>query len=189
MEGGDAVAMPRGAEGKDGHAEVFVDIARCDAAEVEEFLLGESKLGVILAEVAFDDVMVKGVVAGGDRSVGGEDVGGGNKFEGLFEGELFFLHQDADAFDGKEGGMAFVHMTDGGLVAEGGEGTHAADAEEDLLADAHVLVTAVEACGDFAVFGAVGGDIGVHQVHKDASDLQLPDVRFHDPFGIFELRS
>ena len=40
----------------------------------------------------------------------------------------------------------------------------AADAEDDLLADPHVAVAAVELAGDVLQIGAVLGDVGVEQV-------------------------
>ena len=70
--------------------------------------------------------------------------------------------------------MAFIHVADGRLVAEGREGFHAADAQKDFLADAHVLIAAVESGGDFAVFGTIGRDIGIQQIEGVAADLHAP---------------
>ena len=47
--------------------------------------------------------------------------------------------------------MALVHVEDGGLDAAGGERLDAADAEQDLLAQAVLAVAAVEAVGDRAL--------------------------------------
>ena len=70
-------------------------------------------------------------LAGGHRGVGGEDVVGATGFHGFVEGQAIGGHEHADAFQGEEGRVAFVHMEDGGLKAHGAQGTEAADAEDD----------------------------------------------------------
>ena len=120
---------------------------------------------------------IEDIDAGGDGSVRGEDVADAGGFEGLIEGEAVFLHEDADALDGKEGGVAFVHVVDGWLDAEFGERAQAADAKDDFLADAFENVAAVELIGDFAVFGgAVLRDVGIENVELDAADVDAPDL-------------
>ena len=57
----------------------------------------------------------------------------------------------------EEAGVALVHVEDGGLDAAGRERLDAADAEQDLLAQAVLAVAAVEAVGD----GALGRRIVV----------------------------
>ena len=86
------------------------------------------------------------------------------------------LNQLAHAFEAQEGAVALVHMPDRGVVAEGAHGAHAADAEDDFLADAHLAVAAVEAGAELAVLGGVAVDVGVHQVDGDAADLDAPDL-------------
>ena len=63
-----------------------------------------------------------------------------------------------------------------GLEAEGAQGAHAADAEHDLLAQAVVLVAAVEAVGDGDAVGGVALDVGVEHVELDAADVGPPHV-------------
>ena len=55
-------------------------------------------------------------------------------------------------------------------------GAHAADAGQDLLPDAVVLVAAVEAVGDAAQVRVVLLDVGVEQQQRDAADLRPPDL-------------
>ena len=54
------------------------------------------------------------------------------------------------------------------------EGPHAADAEQDLLAETVLRAPAVEAVGDFAQFVGVLVDVGVEQVQLDAPDAAPP---------------
>ena len=62
---------------------------------------------------------VEQVDAGGHGRVGGEDVVGAGRFQGLVEGELVLLHQHADALQRQERGVALVHVKDGGLEIHG----------------------------------------------------------------------
>ena len=62
-----------------------------------------------------------------------------------------------------------------GCLTEGPQGADAADAQDHFLPDAHVVVAAVEAVGDLAVFGAVLRDIGVEQIKRHPADLDAPD--------------
>ena len=88
--------------------------------------------------------------------------------------------QLADPLEAEEAGVALVGVEDVGLQAERAQGAHAADAEHDLLAQAVVLVAAVEAVGDGDAVGGVAGDVGVEEVQRDAADVGPPDV---DPDG------
>ncbi len=83
----------------------------------------------------------------------------------------------ADSFEGHERGVSLVHVADRGRDAHRRQGLHAADAQQDLLADAQLAVAAVEAAGDHAVAAGVGGDVGVQQVQLDPADGDAPDLR------------
>ncbi len=63
-----------------------------------------------------------------------------------------------------------------GLLAQGAQGANAADAQHHLLADAHLVIAAVELGRDQAVIGAVFLQVGVQQVERHAADLHPPDV-------------
>jgi len=52
---------------------------------------------------------------------------------------------------GEERGVPFVHVENGGLDSQRLQRPHAADAEDDLLADARMDVAAIQAVGDVAV--------------------------------------
>ena len=56
------------------------------------------------------------------------------------------------------------------------ERAKAADAQQQLLADASATVAAVEARGEFAVFGRVAFDVGVEQEQIAAADFDAPDL-------------
>ena len=99
---------------------------------------------------------------------------------------LFVAHVEADLFQREEGGVAFVHVEDGGLEAHRLQGAHAADAEHDFLADAGIDVAAVEGIGDVAILRQhVIGNVGVEQVQSDAADAELPHLNEHVAGGQF----
>ena len=87
-----------------------------------------------------------------------------------------------DALQAQVARVALVRVEDLGLRvagdrAVGADGAHAADADEDLLADALVLVAAVEPVGDAAQVGVVLLDVGVEQQQRHPPDRGLPDAR------------
>src|SRR5204863_3846382 len=67
------------------------------------------------------------------------------------------------------------------LDPKSSERSYAADAQDDLLADAHFQVAAVEFSGNASIFHSVLRDIGIEQVKADAAHAQLPDFRPHFP--------
>ena len=84
--------------------------------------------------------------------------------------------QLADALQAEEPGVALVGVEHVGIDAQGAQGPHAADAEDDLLAQAVVLVAAVQAIGDGDAVGRVALDVGVEHVQLDAPDVGPPHV-------------
>ena len=64
-----------------------------------------------------------------------------------------------------------------GLQAHGLQRPHAADAQHDFLADARIVVAAVERIGDVAILRQdVFGDVGVEQVQRDPAHVQFPNL-------------
>ncbi len=123
------------------------------------------------SEVLFDELGTEAVVAGGDGCVRGEDDLARDLAGGVVEVHALFVHAGANGFEDCEAAVAFVEVEDAGGDAHGLESAEAADAEEQLLADAGAAVSAVEARGEFEVFGGVAGDVGVEQEEVAAADL------------------
>ena len=71
--------------------------------------------------------------------------------------------------------MALVAVEHLRVDPEGTQRSHAADAEDDLLAQPVVRVTAVQPVGDGDTVGAVAIDVGVEQVQGDLADVGTPD--------------
>ncbi len=71
--------------------------------------------------------------------------------------------------------MALVGVPDGGLKPQGPQRAHAADSQDDLLQDPHLLVAPVQAGGQIPIPWRIGLHIGVQQEEGDASNPHLPD--------------
>src|SRR5262249_25035955 len=108
-----------------------------------------------------------------------EDGAGSDGLAGRGEVEVMLLHQLTDALQTTKRTMALVHVANRRRLAQGAERADPADAEDDLLADAHVVVAAVEPASDLPVVGAILGNVGIEQVERDAADLDAPDASLH----------
>ena len=71
--------------------------------------------------------------------------------------------------------MALVEVPDRGREVELAQRPHAADAEHELLVQAHLAAADVEDVRDRAVGVVVVGDVGVEQQDRDPADLDDPD--------------
>ena len=184
---GDAVARAAQPKGEHGQAQRLVVVVRVLAAEGEELLPGQAQPGPIVLEVLVDQPGLEGVVAGRDGGVGGEHVRRRHRLAGRLEGDAPLLHQNADALEAEEGGVALVHVEHVGLDAQELQGPHPAYAEENLLADPHFLVAAVELAGDLAILGRVLRHVGVQQVQGDPAHADVPDLGLDVPPGELHL--
>ncbi len=113
---------------------------------------------------------------GRHRGVGGEDDFAGNLVGGSVEVQAFFLHAIADRFEHGEAAVALVEVKNAGSDAHGLQGAKAADAEEQLLANAGACIAAVEARGQVEILRRIAGDFGVEQEKIAAADFHSPDL-------------
>ena len=91
-----------------------------------------------------------------------------------FGERLLRLQLLAEEFQRQECGVPFVHVEDRRVDAQFAHEPYAADAEEDLLADAVRLIAAVHMGGEVAVELAVLRQVGVEQEERHASDPDRP---------------
>ena len=71
--------------------------------------------------------------------------------------------------------MPFVHVKYFRINPERAQRFHAADAQNNFLADAHFEIAAIKLGRDQAILGVVFRCVGIEQIQTDAADLQLPD--------------
>ncbi len=71
--------------------------------------------------------------------------------------------------------MPLVHMAGGRRQPHRLQRPDAADAEDDLLGDAHLRIAAVQPAREFAVAWDVRLNVGVEEVERYLADLESPD--------------
>ena len=172
-----AVDVRGEADGEDGE----VELAALGAEGEGGLGIGAHVLGP-RAEVAPHELAVVGLVAGGDRGVGGEDRVARHRLEGVLE-PFARLHSLPRALEAEEGDVSLVHVPHGRREAERAQGPHAADAEDDLLGEAHLAAAYIEDARDRPVGGVVQGDVGVQHQDGHQPDLRLPHRGLDDTSG------
>ena len=81
-------------------------------------------------------------------------------------------HPLADHLQPGEGAVPFVQVEHARVDAQRLQRADAADAQQQLLADAHAVVAAVEPRRQLAVLGLVALDVGVEQQQRVAPDRE-----------------
>ena len=121
-----------------------------------------------------DEVGVEPLVAGRDRRVDGEDAVAPDRRPGVVERRP---GRDvlARPLGEQERGVALVEVPDGRREAELPDRAHAADAEHELLVEAHLATADVQDVGDRPVRVVVLGQVRVEQEDRDPADLGEPD--------------
>ena len=176
------VGAMAGLEREHRHAELFAPVVRVDAAKREERLVRQAERVAQRSEVLFDQLCREAVVARRHRRVRREHDLRGDPPHRLVEIDPLDLHPPTDQLQRRKRAVAFVEVHDTGRDAERGQRLHAADAEQQLLADAHALIAAVQPRRQLAILRAVAFDVRIEQQQRVAADGRLPDAR-HDPSG------
>ncbi len=161
--------------GEAGHVEGRLRVVRCRPAQCEQLARGDAQLGLgIAAQVLADAGRGKAVEAGFDRRMRGEQVAGTGRGQRHFEGHAARRHVAARPLEHGKGGMPVVEMAH--LRGQPGslEQAPAADAQHDLLTQAHLPVAAVQLAGDQANLRWVGRLVGVEQQQSATADARLP---------------
>src|SRR6476469_5603176 len=79
------------------------------------------------------------------------------------ERQLEFVHQPSRVLQRKECRVAFIHMEDSGVQAEGLQHAIPADAEKNLLPDTKVAVASIQMIRNVAIHRTVLVDVRVEQ--------------------------
>ena len=82
----------------------------------------------------------------------------------------------ADPLEAEKAGVALVGVEDLRMDVEGAQRPDAADAEDDLLAEAVLLVAAVEAVRDRNDLRRVLRHVRVEEIERDAAHVDAPHV-------------
>ena len=175
MQRGDGIGAARQSQAQDGHAKVLILIAWVLPSQLHEFLLRDTQGFAHGAKMLLHQLGVKPVVAGGHGGVGGENRLAGNAADSMIKVDSLTLHAVANRFQHGEPAVAFIQVQNAGGDAHGFEGAETADAQQQFLANPDARVAAIEARGEFTVFGMVAFDVGVEEKQVAAPDLHAPD--------------
>lgn len=171
----DTVGMGGEFEGQDHHAEALGWIGRMLSTQGHQLFEGDAQQTTVPCEIFLHHGAGKHVISRRNRRMGRENVIAAHGFPGCVKRKAVFLHEQADAFQGCEGRVSFVHVVDGGIEFQGFDGPGSANSQEDLLPDARFGVATIELVGDAPVFGRVFRHVGVQKEERDPADLNLPD--------------
>ena len=171
------VRVARHLEGEHGHAQRLARVLGPHAAQAQELLPRQPQRQAQRLEVLVDQLGRKAVVAGVDRRVRREHRGLRHVLRDVGERATGLDHAQACVLERGEGAVALVQVQAAPVDTAGAQRADAAHAEQQLLPDAHPLVTEVQARGQAAVLVGVAVDVGVEQQQLVAAHVDLPDLR------------
>src|SRR5208337_799918 len=181
MQLADAVGARCQSQSQDRHAE-FAGPAQ--TAKIAKFAQGEAQPARCLRKVAVDQLGREVIVPGVHRSVEGKDQTRRRQLARLGETKLILVHQTCDVFQRQKGRMPFVHVINGGMKPQRLQGAISADAEHDLLPDAHLPIAAIKLVGDMAIVRMrVERNVGIQQVERNPPDVHPPYLRINRASG------
>ena len=135
----------------------------------------------------FNQACVETIVPSGNWSVGGENHFAGNAGHGLFKGQPFFLHPAGDGFEHCKSAVTFVQMQHAGRYAHSLQRAESTDPEQQLLANAHAAVAAIQARSEFAVLGSITLDIRIKKQQVAPAHLHPPDFGANNAAAGYEI--
>ena len=147
------------------------------AAELHEVLDRDAAVPRDAGEVPLDERQREPVDPGGYGRVGREDRPRRRRVARLREREPFGGDELADPLEDDEGGVPLVDVPDRRRDPEPPERAQPADAERDLLADAHLLVAGVEPRRHRAILRVILGQVRVEEEKRNAPDAREADEK------------
>src|SRR5580693_3249455 len=187
VQGGNRVGTPREPEAQHGHAKRLMVVVWSLASQPHQAFLGKAKRFAHRSQMLFDEIPIKAIVTGRDRSMSRE-----NHFPryarcGGVESDALFLHTHADRFQHRKSAVPFVQVQDARHDAHGFKGAEASDAEHQLLPDSSPRVSAVETRGQLAVVGSIALYIRIEEEKIAASNFHAPDFGMNRTAASFDL--
>ena len=119
------------------------------------------------------------VVSGGHRGVRREDGRVADVLECLLRPEAVALNQVGCPCDDEESAVPFVHVENVGFDVELRQQLIAAEAQNHLLPQAMGDIPTVQSICDRAILRPILRHVGVEQIQRDPSDLELPGPHLH----------
>ncbi len=144
-------------------------------AQPHQLVHADAEIVRHVLQIRLDQRAIEYIVTRRHRRMGGKHGGAGHLFQRGGQrhspGNVF-----AAAFQDQKGGMTFVDVPDRRRDAQCMQGTHAANAQHDLLAQPGDAVAAIKLIGDGAVFVVIARHVGIEQIELEMSHHRLPDA-------------
>ena len=135
----------------------------------------------------FDQVGAEPVVSGGYRRVGREYDFAGDTMNGLIKPQAFLLHAISNGFKDRESAVSLVEVKNARGDAHRPQGAEASDTEQQLLADSHARVAAIQTRGELHVLRSVPLDVGIQKKQITSTHVHAPDFCPDEPAARFDL--
>ena len=176
MDGTNPVGLPGKPQGQNGHTERLPLLVHPRTPQFKQLFKINLTFADIGAEVFFHHLRIKGIVSCRHRRVGGEKAAGRHVLQGFNETELLLGDQHPDPLQAQKRGVALVHVKDRRLQSHRSQRLHPADAEDDFLADPHVMVSTIELISDVPVVLGIFRQVSIEQEKTGQSDIHLPSL-------------
>src|SRR5580692_2515542 len=157
------------------------------ASQPHQAFLGKAKRFAHRSQMLFDEIPIKAIVTGRDRSMSRENHLPRYARCGGVESDALLLHAHADRFQHRKSAVPFVQVQDARHDAHGFKGAEASDAEHQLLPDSSPRVSAVETRGQLAVVGSIALYIRIEEEKIAASNFHAPDFGMNRTAASFDL--
>ena len=184
MEFRHAVNLLTSVAGEGRHTELLALIVGVRTTHADELVPGNTEFLGIATHILAKQALLEVVVTCGHWGVHGIETAGTNQFQSLVEGQSVFLDIVAQALQVAEGSMTLVAMVNILLDAEFLQQQHTSDAEQNLLFQTVLPVTAIEAVGDGLVEVGVHLIVGIEQIEFHTTHIYTPDIGMHLVVGV-----
>ena len=173
----DAVGLARTFQRQDRHAKRLPLVGRVHPAQRQQCFAVDAELLAILAHDVVEHVWIESIMSGRHRRVRGKDSPRGGFAECFPQADVVAFRPPVSQLEHRKRAVAFVEVNHARFAADGFQRPHAADAQQQLLQQAHPFAAAVQAASEVAQLGVrvIGGGVQKQQAH--APHLRLPDLR------------
>src|ERR1700733_16049073 len=106
---------------------------------------------------------------------------------GLVKPQAFLLHTIANGLQDCDSALPFMEVKNARGDAHGSQGAEASDTEQQLLADSHPRVAAIQTRGELHVLRSVPLHVGIQKKQIASTHVHAPDFCPEEPAARFDL--
>ena len=176
VQRGNGIGAAGDLQAQHGHAEIFIRIGGIFPPNLHQAVERQPQTIAQRAQVLFHQPGVESIVARRHGSVGGENHFPVNERRGLFKVQALVLHAGADGLQHGKGAVPLIQVKNPGSDPHGLQGPNAPHPQQQLLANAHPPISAVQAGSQFPVFRSISRHVGVKQQQVASADFYSPHL-------------